>query len=149
VRPTSTTQGFLGLATSLSTIPALAGAPTDPDTPFINLVKSLSPGAPPLLRLGGNSGDSAWWPIPSMQKRQRFLYPLTPQWAARVHALLEALGGKTILGVNLKEGPKIVARIAPLEVADFDRYVGAGLIDAFELGNEPSSTRCRSCRAGR
>jgi hypothetical protein len=41
VRPTSTTQGFLGLATSVSTIPGLAGSPTDPDTPFINLVKSL------------------------------------------------------------------------------------------------------------
>jgi hypothetical protein len=33
--------------------------------------------------------------------------------------------------------PKINAKIASAEVADFDRYVGASLIDDFELGNEP------------
>jgi hypothetical protein len=46
-----------------------------------------------------------------LQKRLRFLYTLTPQWGARVHALLTALGGKAILGVNLKLGPEIVASI--------------------------------------
>ena len=61
------------------------------------------------------------------------LYTLTPRWGADVRALLTALGGKAILGVNLEED----ARIASAEVADFDRYVGASLIDAFELGNEP------------
>jgi hypothetical protein len=136
VAATSTTQGFLGIATSLSTIPALSGSPDDPDTPFVNLLRSLSPGAPLLLRLGGNSGDDSWWPIPGMTKLS-YLYTLTPRWGARVQALLTALGGKAIIGVNLKDGPKLDAKIAPAEVAAFDRYVGASLIDAFELGNEP------------
>ena len=136
VPATSTTQGFLGIATSLSTIPALSGPPADPDTPFLNLLRNLSPGAPVLLRLGGNSADDSWWPIPGMRKLP-YLYTLTPQWGAHVQALLTALDGKAILGVNLKEGPKIAAKIAPAEVADFIRYVGANLIDAFELGNEP------------
>jgi hypothetical protein len=134
--PTSTRQGFLGIATSLSTIPALAGPASDPDTPGVNLLKNLSPGAPPLLRLGGNSADDAWWPTPGVSN-QHFLYALTPRWGANVKAMLTALGGKAILGVNLEEGPKIDSKLAPAEVADFNRYVGKGLIDAFELGNEP------------
>jgi hypothetical protein len=136
VAATSTAQGFLGIATSLSTIPALSGPAADPDTPFVNLLRSLSRDAPLVLRLGGNTADDAWWPVPGM-KAPPYLYTLTPRWGANVHALLAALGGKALLGVNLEEGPKLDARIAPAEVADFNRYVGASLIDAFELGNEP------------
>jgi hypothetical protein len=43
VVPTATAQGFLGIATELTTIPALAGPVGDPDTPFVNLLKNLSP----------------------------------------------------------------------------------------------------------
>jgi hypothetical protein len=52
---------------------------------------------------------------------------------------LAALGAKAIIGVNLKEGPNVDSKIASTEVADFNRYIGAKLIDAFELGNEPES----------
>ncbi len=135
VAATSTAQGFLGIATELNTIPTLAGPAADPDAPFVQLLRNLSPGAPFLLRLGGVSADDSWWPIPGI--KERYLYPLTPRWGARVHALLTALGGKAILGVNLKQGPKIDSKIASTEVADFNRYVGASLIDDFELGNEP------------
>ena len=68
------------------------------------MLKNLSPGAPFLLRLGGNSADDSWWPIPGMKKLP-YLYMLTPRWGADVQALLTALGGKAILGVNLEEGP--------------------------------------------
>jgi hypothetical protein len=132
VAPTSTTQGFLGISTGLTTIAALDGSAADPDAPFASLVRNLSPGAPPVLRLGGVGTDDSWWPIPGI--RERYLYELTPRWAAGVRALLEAVGGKAILGVNLEEDSKPIART---EVANFDRYVGASLIDAFELGNEP------------
>jgi hypothetical protein len=132
VPATSTTQGFLGISTGLTTIAALDGSAADPDTPFINLVKSLSPGAPPVLRLGGVGTDDSWWPIPGV--KERYLYKLTPRWAGGVRALLEAVGGKAILGVNLEENSKPIART---EVANFDRYIGENLIDAFELGNEP------------
>jgi hypothetical protein len=70
-------------------------------------------------------------------KAPPYLYSLTPRWGAHVQALLRALGGKAILGVNLEQGPKLDSQIAPAEVADFKRYIGSGLIDAFELGNEP------------
>jgi hypothetical protein len=136
VAATSTAQGFLGIATEFTTIPTLSGPAGDPDTPFVNLLRNLSPGAPFLLRLGGNSGDDSWWPIPGM-KAPPYLYTLTPRWGADVQALLRALGGKAILGVTLKVDSKINFRIAGAEVADFDQYVGASLVDAFELGNEP------------
>jgi hypothetical protein len=132
VAATSTAQGFLGIATELNTIPSLSGPASDPDTPFVHLLQNLSPGAPVLLRLGGNSGDDSWWPIPGVKKLP-YLYRLTPRWGANVRALLTALGGRAILGINLEAG----SRIASAEVTDFDRYVGASLIDAFELGNEP------------
>jgi hypothetical protein len=132
VAATSTARGFLGISTSLSAIPALSGSAADPDTPFVHLVKNLSPGAPSVLRLGGVGTDDSWWPIPGM--KERYLYKLTPRWAAEVRAMLTAVGGKAILGVNLETDSK---RLAGTEVADFDRYVGPSLIDAFELGNEP------------
>jgi hypothetical protein len=136
VAPTSTTQGFLGLATSFSTIPVLSGSATDPDIPFRTLLKNLSPGAPFQLRLGGVSADDSWWPIPGM-KLPLYLRTLTPRMAADVRVLLTALGGQAILGVNLELKPKIDPAIAKAEVADFNRYIGPSLIDAFELGNEP------------
>jgi hypothetical protein len=136
VPATATTQGFLGIATELSTIPTLAGPAAAPDIPFRHLLENLSPGAPFLLRLGGVSADDSWWPIPGV-KLPPYIHTLTPQWGADVQALLTALGGKAILGVTLKLNPQINAKIASAEVANFDRYVGASLIYAFELGNEP------------
>ena len=44
VAATSTAQGFLGIATELTTIPALSGSAADPDTPFVHLLRNLSPG---------------------------------------------------------------------------------------------------------
>jgi hypothetical protein len=132
VAATSTTQGFLGISTSLSTITTLSGSAADPDIPFVHLVKNLSPDAPSVLRLGGVGTDDSWWPIPGMKRR--YLYKLTPRWAADVRAMLTAVGGKAILGVNLESDSK---RLASTEVANFDRYIGPSLIASFELGNEP------------
>ena len=129
---TSTAQGFLGVSTSLSTVTTLSGSADDPDTPFVHLVKNLSPGAPSVLRLGGVGTDDSWWPIPGM--KERYLYKLTPRWAADVRTMLAAVGGKAILGVNLESDSK---RLASTEVADDDRYIGPNLIAEFELGNEP------------
>ncbi len=136
IAPTSTAQGFLGMATSFSTISALEGGPSDPDVAFQHLLENLSPAAPFQLRLGGVSADTSWWAVPGM-KKPRYLSTLTPQWGADLKALLTSLGGQVILGVNLEEDPAINPKIATAEVADFNRYVGADLIDAFELGNEP------------
>jgi hypothetical protein len=137
VAAASTAQGFVGIATELTTIRDLSGPAGDPDTPFVNVLSNLSPGAPPVLRLGGNSGDNCQWAIPGMKPAPSLHCTLTPGWASDVKALLTSLGGKAILGVTLKVGANVNTKIAGAEVADFDRDLGPNLIDAFELGNEP------------
>ncbi len=134
VAPTSTKQGFLGIATELSTVTSLSGTPTNLDTPFVTVLKNLSPGAPFLLRMGGDSADWSWWAVPGMKKPAAIRYTVTPQWGADVKALLTALGGKSLIGVNLELDNK---RVTAYEVKEFDTYVGAKLIDGFEVGNEP------------
>ncbi len=121
----------------MGTIPALGGSAKDLDKPFIQLLKSLSPGAPFLLRLGGVSGDDSWWPIHGIH--EPYIQKLTPQWATNVKAVLTALHGQAIMGVTLKLAPKLNGRIAKAEVANFYRYIGRSRIDAFELGNEPEN----------
>jgi hypothetical protein len=134
VAPTSTRQGFLGIASELSTITMLSGTPRNPDTPLVQLLKNLSPGAPFLLRLGGDSADWSWWAIPGVKQPAAIRYTLTPEWGADVKALLTALGGTALLGVNLELDSK---RVAAYEVKQYGRYVGSQLIDGYELGNEP------------
>jgi hypothetical protein len=136
VARTPAAQGFLGIATSLSTIPILSGSATDPDIPFRHLLSNLSPGAPMLLRLGGVSADTSWWAVRGI-KKPPYLYTLTPRWGGDVHSLLNSLGARAILGVNLQASPRIEPTVARVEVAEFERYLGASRIDAFELGNEP------------
>ncbi len=132
VAPTSAEQGFLGMSTSLTQITDLSGPTSDPDTPFDHVVTSLSPGAPPVLRLGGVATDDSWWPIPGV--KEKYLARLTPRWAGEVKAMLTAMGAKAILGINLESGSP---RLAGTEVNAFDKLIGPSLIDAFELGNEP------------
>ncbi len=133
VAPTSTTEGFVGVATEISSILALAGPASDPDKALVSLLRNLSPGAPFSLRLGGQSTDGSWWPIRGVKGPR---YAMTPRWGARVRALLTAVGGRAILGVDLRKNSPEIARA---EVAGYDRYVGVRLIDAFELGNEPEA----------
>ena len=134
VAPTSRAQSFVGVASELSTIPSLAGTPSDPDTPFIGLLKNLAGGAPFSLRLGGHSSDLSWWAIPGVKKPAPISYTLTPAWAADVRALLTAVGGRALVGVNLEDDS---ARLAAYEISQYDKYVGTQYIRAFEVGNEP------------
>ena len=85
--------------------PALSGSATRPDTPFVNLLGSLSPGAPLVLRLGGNSADDSWSATP--HEEAAVASRAHPRWASDVRALLKALGGKAILGVDLEEDARV------------------------------------------
>ncbi|WP_249010319.1 glycosyl hydrolase family 79 C-terminal domain-containing protein [Conexibacter sp. DBS9H8] len=134
VAPTSAAQGFVGIATELSTITHLSGSATHQNGAFVQLLRNLSPGSPLLLRLGGDSSDWSWWAVPGMAKPRAIRYTITPQWAAAVKSLLQAVGGKAILGVNLElDSP----RVAAYEAREYERTLGPQLIDALELGNEP------------
>jgi hypothetical protein len=60
-----------------------------------------------------------------------------PAVGRRREAAADVAGRQGHPRVTLKVGANINRQVARAEVADFDRYVGSGLIDAFELGNEP------------
>jgi hypothetical protein len=134
VPATATKQSFLGIATEISTITSLSGTPADSDSAFVQLLRNLAPGAPFLLRLGGDSADWSWWKVPGMKQPAAIRYTMTAAWGADVKALLSALGAKALLGVNLELDSK---RVAAYEVAQYEKAVGPQLIDGLELGNEP------------
>jgi hypothetical protein len=57
--------GFLGLSLEYFAIPAYAGTnPSAINPVFVQLVRNLAGGNPPELRIGGDTTDRTWWPIP-------------------------------------------------------------------------------------
>ena len=128
-------SGFLGLSLEYSAIEPYAG--TDPgaiDPVLLHLVRNLAPGQSPVLRIGGESTDWAWWPTPGVRKPAGVHLTLTARWADVTRALTEALGARLILGIDLEADSPVVAKA---EARALSAGIGKPLIDAFELGNEP------------
>ncbi len=128
-------RGFVGLSLEYSTIEAYAG--TDPsaiDPVVVQLIRNLSPGAPPVLRIGGDSTDWAWWPVPHRARPAGIRIVLGPRFGAVLGGLSRALGARLILGINLEADSR---RIATYEATQLIRRVGPRSVLALELGNEP------------
>jgi Glycosyl hydrolase family 79 C-terminal beta domain len=127
--------GFLGLSLEYFAIPSYAG--TDPnaiDPVFVQLVRNLAGGHRPEIRIGGDTTDRTWWPIPGTRTPAGVTATLTPGWAAVTRALTNALGARLTLGINLEADSATVART---EVDDLLAGVGRSHVEGFELGNEP------------
>ena len=92
-------SGFVGLSTEMWAIPQLAGE--DPDAPnlaFEQLVRNLAPGQRPVIRLGGDSTDWTWWPVPGRRKPLGIRYTLTPGWVQIIKAFAHATNARLLLG---------------------------------------------------
>jgi hypothetical protein len=129
--------GFLGLSFEYSALEAYTGAaPAALDPVFVQLLRNLAPmpGQPIVLRIGGNSTDSTWWPVRGQNPPGGVSYTLTSAWLAGARALATALGAQLILGVNLAAGQP---RLAAAEGTALVRGVGPQHVAALELGNEP------------
>src|SRR5207237_9824538 len=75
--------GFLGLSVELPGFAEYAGNdPAAPNPIMIQLIKNLAPGQRPVLRLGGDSTDWTWWPVPGVAKPRGIRYSLTDRWIA-------------------------------------------------------------------
>jgi len=143
--------GFLGLSLEYFAIPAYAGTDASAINPvFVRLIRNLAGGQPPELRIGGDTTDRTWWPVPNTPTPAGVTYALTPDWLAVTKALATATGARLTLGINLEADSATVA------AAEADRLVagvGRGAIKALELGNEPELygqfTWGRSGRPGR
>jgi hypothetical protein len=127
--------GFVGLSLEYpAPLAYLGGNPRTINPAFLRLVRGLAPGQSPVIRIGGQTTESTWWPIAGVAPSRGLRYALTPRWLAVVHALGARLGARFILGVNLEADNE---RIAGAEARALERGIGRRYIAGFELGNEP------------
>ncbi|HET9123758.1 MAG TPA: glycosyl hydrolase family 79 C-terminal domain-containing protein [Solirubrobacteraceae bacterium] len=131
-------SGFLGLSMEFQAVPAYAGSdPRHVDPVLVRLIRALSPGQRPVIRIGGDSTDVSWVPAAGVRppRFSGYTYPLTPSWLATTGAFARALHARMILGLNLAaDEPALDAA----EARAFSAAFGRSAIEAFELGNEPN-----------
>ncbi len=127
--------GFLGASFEYRALHQYTGRdPRAVDPVLLGLLRGLTPGQAPIIRIGGDSTDGTWWPIRGMIPPGGIYYRLTDGWLRTTHALASDLGAKLILGINLAGGrPAIAAAESRALLAG----VGRQYIGAFEIGNEP------------
>jgi hypothetical protein len=127
--------GFLGLSIEYPSIEPYAG--TDPNVVnpvLVQLIRNIAPNQSPVLRIGGDSTDWTWWPVPHMRKPGGVRYTLTPRWLAVTKALTQELNARLILGLDLEANSQALARTEASSLID---GIGRDSIQALEPGNEP------------
>ena len=127
--------GFLGLSLEYFAIEPYAGTnPSAIDPVFVQLIRNLSAGQAPELRIGGDTTDRTWWPVPGMPTPAGVTATLTRNWIDVTHALATQLGAQLTLGINFEaDSTKVAAAEANAEIDG----IGRARIAALELGNEP------------
>ena len=127
--------GFVGFTIRYPVLEQYVGSdPKALDRPFLQLLRDISPNQHRVLRIGGDSTDWTWWPVPHMRKPPGIRFTLTPRWMSVAHALASDLDAQLILGVNLEADSR---RLADAEAKALIARVGRKAIDALEIGNEP------------
>jgi hypothetical protein len=127
--------GFLGISLEYKSLEVYTGTnPAAIDPAFVQLLRNLSPSGAAVLRIGGDSSDWTWWPVPGLTRPEGIKFDLGPNWSAIARNVVQALHGRLILGVNFEADS---SKIAAYEEQQLLAHVGASSIDAFELGNEP------------
>jgi hypothetical protein len=59
--------GFVGVSLEYRAVHAYTGRdPRSVNPVLIQLLRALAPGQSPVLRIGGDSTDQTWWPVPGM-----------------------------------------------------------------------------------
>ena len=127
--------GFLGLSLEYSGVTAYAGSDPDELNPILlQLIRNLAPGQRPVLRIGGDTTDWTWWPVPGAPTPAGIRITLSQKWLAVAHALTQALDARLILGINLEADS---GTLAATEAQALLAGLGSGSVQALELGNEP------------
>lgn len=127
--------GFVGITTEYWDMFKEAGTdPTQPDGPFEQALENLAPDGGFDLRIGGDTSDWTWWPVPGMARPEWARWTLTPTWMAVAQKLLEDLHAHLIIGINMEADNPV---IAAAEVDAIKTGIGPSVPTTFELGNEP------------
>lgn len=127
-------RSFLGLSMEWDTLNAYAGRRPDA------LLRLLAPvgraaGSPLGLRIGGDTGDQAWWnPGGRRPKPPTVLQDIGPATLDDVAWLARGLGGPVTLGVNLalRDPANAVALVRAARAR-----LPEGALAGIEIGNEP------------
>jgi hypothetical protein len=127
--------GFVGISFEYPALHLYTGRdPRAVDPVLVALLRQLAPGQTPVLRIGGDSTDSTWWPMRGVIPPGGDTYKLTQGWLRSTQALAADLGAQLILGVNLASGrPALAAG----EARALLQGIGRRYIAALEIGNEP------------
>ncbi len=127
--------GFVGIATEFWDVEKEVGTDsTKPDAAFEQLVHNLAPYGGLSLRIGGDSTDWSWWPVPGVQQPPWVRWTITPSWAAVTKRLANDLHAHLIVGLNMEaDSPQLVNT----ELTQFQSRLGGSGPITFELGNEP------------
>src|SRR5437763_5594351 len=79
--------GFLGVSLEYRALHQYTGRdPRAIDPVLVALLKGLVPGQAPIVRIGGDSADGSWWPIPGMIPPGGIYYRLTKGWMRTTQA---------------------------------------------------------------
>ena len=129
-------SGFLGFSFEFQGVRAYTGSdPAHINPVLVQLIRNLTPGQAPVLRIGGNSTDVSYVTGPGVRPLPYVGYELTPSWMATTGALARQLRARMIMGLNLAaNNPALDAA----ELHDYVNALGEPAIDAVEIGNEPN-----------
>ncbi|HLI61021.1 MAG TPA: glycosyl hydrolase family 79 C-terminal domain-containing protein [Solirubrobacteraceae bacterium] len=130
-------QGFLGIALEVSTVPRWVGSATTPaqvNPVLVQLLRNLNPSGPYSIRIGGQSTDRSWWPVPNLTAPAGVTYAIGSSWAKAALLLAERLDARYVMGVNLEANSP---RITQYEAGQLLAAIGRKYIRDFEIGNEP------------
>jgi hypothetical protein len=129
-------RGFLGLSVEFQAVRAYTGNnPRAVNPVLLQLIRNLSPGQTPTLRIGGDSTDVSWVPTRGVTPPPYVSYRLTPSWLATTAALAHDLGARMTMGLNLAANEPA---LAAAEARAYLKTIGPGFISALEIGNEPN-----------
>jgi hypothetical protein len=127
--------GFVGIATEYWNVENEVGTdPAKPDAPFEQVARNLAPEGGFSLRIGGDSTDWTWFPIPGMKQPPWVRWTMTPAWTAVTKRLVADLHAHLIVGLNMESGS---LKIADAELHEIQTGIGGSTPITFELGNEP------------
>jgi hypothetical protein len=135
-RATKVPAGYLGLSIEFQAVRDYTGSdPRHINPVLVQLIRNLSPGQAPVLRIGGDSTDMSWVPARGVKPPDYEAYPLTPSWLATTAALARTLKAHMTMGINFADNSPKLARA---EAEAYLRTIGRTRISALEIGNEPN-----------
>jgi hypothetical protein len=131
---------FLGLSTEWDSVLPYTGPSGHRRGDLVRVLAPLAraQGTPLALRIGGDTGDQAWWNPSGRPRPPTVLQDLGPADLDAIAWLARGLGGPVTLGLNLALRDPANARALAAEAR---RRLPAGALAALEIGNEPDLYR--------